>query len=167
MKEYIAKFKEWYAALQPRERKMVNIGSGVVVVAIFYLGIWSSFLNRVDNLRTSMDKDLKTLAIMQGLDKQLQAVEGGGEARSALTPVALLALLQQQVKQAGIKDALSDLKQDTNDSIQMQFKNVSFDQLMKLLIDVIKNNRVTISQFSAQATATPGLVNASVAISLG
>lgn len=167
MKEQWLKLKEWHANLQARERRIVNIGGAVVAFALFYLLFWSPFLNRVDDLRQHMGNQMKTLAWMKATDQQIKQLEGGGtQSKSNLSPVAMLAFLQSQIKLAGMKDALTELKQASNDSIQMQFKNVSFDQLIKLLISVIKNQQVTISQFSAEADATPGMVNASVIINL-
>ncbi len=168
MKEYWLKLKEWYAQLETRERRAVNIGGTALALAIFYFGIWSPFLARVDGLRDTIVNEQKTLAWMQDADQKIKqlASENSGD-RQALTPVTLLALLQTQINQAGMKDALTQMKQAANDSIQLQFKNVSFDQLIKLLIAVIKANHVTISQFSATGEATPGKVSADVMLAMG
>lgn len=168
MKEYWLKFKEWYAQLETRERRAFNVGSTALVLAIFYFGIWSPFLNRVDGLRDTIVNEQKTLAWMQDADLKIKSLasENSGD-RQALTPVTLLALLQTRINQAGMKDALKQMKQAANDSIQLQFKNVSFDQLIKLLISVIKANHVTISQFSATAESAPGKVSADIMLTMG
>jgi len=168
MKEYWLKFKEWHAQLETRERRVVNVGGTALVLAIFYFGIWSPFLSRVDGLRDTIVNEQKTLAWMQDADQKIKllASENSGD-KQAMTPVTLLALLQAQINQAGMKDALKQMKQAANDSIQLQFKNVSFDQLVKLLIAVIKANHVTINQFSATAESTPGKVSADVMLALG
>jgi type II secretory pathway component PulM len=70
------------------------------------------------------------------------------------------------VNQAGMKDALTQMKQASNESVHMEFKNVSFDQLMKLMINVLKANQVNITQFNANALATPGMVNADIIINI-
>ncbi len=168
MKEYWLKLKEWYVQLEARERRAVNVGGTALALAIFYFGIWSPFLTRVDGLRDTIVNEQKTLAWMQDADQKIKqlASENSGD-RQALTPVTLLALLQTQINQAGMKDALTQMKQAANDSIQLQFKNVSFDQLIKLLIAVIKANHVTISQFSATAETTPGKVSADIMLAMG
>ncbi len=168
MKEYWIKFKAWHAGLETRERRMANIGGAAIAFAIFYFGIWSPFLGRVSDLRARIGSEQKMLAWMKSADEKISqlSTESGGTRRST-TPVAMLALLQNQVNQAGMKDALSSMKQADNDSIQLEFKNVSFDQLMKLLIGVMKSSNVTIKQFSAIAENTPGMVSAAVMLSLG
>lgn len=167
MKEYWVKLKEWHAQLEQRERRMVNVGGAALAFAIFYVGIWSPFLGRVDGLRTTISGEQKTLAWMKDAQekiKQLSAENSGGQ--QASTPVEMLALLQERVDQAGMKDAMKQMKQTGNDAIQLQFKNVSFDQLIKLLIGVMKSSRVTITQFNIVAESTPGMVNADVMLSL-
>lgn len=167
MKEYWQKCKEWHAALELRERRAVNVGGVALVFAVFYFGIWSPFLGRVDALRKHMVSDQKTLAWMQQADQKIKQVSGiASPAGKQMTPVALLAFLQAQVSQVGLKDAMKEMKQAANDSIQMQFKSVSFDQLMKLLIDVLKNSHVTVTQFSATADKAPGMVNADILLGL-
>ena len=168
MKEYWVKFKVWHAGLETRERRMANIGGAAIVFAIFYFGIWSPFLTRVSDLRSRITSEQKMLAWMKSADEKISqlATESSG-ARQSATPVAMLALLQNQVNQAGLKDALTSMKQADNDSIQLQFKSVSFDQLMKLLIGVLKSSHVTIKQFSAVGENTPGMVSADVMLALG
>lgn len=167
IKDYWNKFKTWHGQLESRERRMVNIGGSALITAIFYFGIWSPFLGRIDELRSRMGSEQKTLAWMQEADQKIARLSGGGaSARETMTPVAMLALLQKRIQQAGMKDALSDMKQAANDSIQLQFKSVSFDKMMKLLIAVIKENHVTITQFSAIADTAPGTVNADIVLSL-
>jgi general secretion pathway protein M len=167
MKEYWVKFKEWHAQLEQRERRMVNIGGVAVAVAIFYFGIWSPFLGRVAGLRSGILGEQKTLAWMQSADQKIKGFSGENSGKQQkMTPVTMLSLLQNQVNQSGMKDSLTLLKQAANDSIQMQFKHVSFDQLMKLLIAVIKANHINITQFNAAAEGAPGIVNAELMISL-
>lgn len=167
MKEYWQKFKEWYAALEQRERRAVNIGGTALLIAIFYFGIWSPFLGRVDALRKRITSEQKTLAWMREADQKIQTLSGNNTpAREASNPVALLALMQDKIADANLQDALKDMKQAGNDAIQLQFKNVSFDQLMNLLIDILKNSRVSISHFSAVAEKSKGMVNADITLTI-
>ncbi len=139
MKEYWQKAKDWYAALEQRERRAVNIGGGALAFAMLYFGIWSPMVSAVDDMRKRIVTDQKTLTWMQEADakiKQLAATESTSQ--QAVTPVQLLTLLQMQINQAGLRDALKEMKQASNDAIQLHFKNVSFDLLIKLLMSVLK-----------------------------
>jgi general secretion pathway protein M len=167
MKEYWHKAKNWYAALEQRERRAVLVGGSSVMFAVLYFGIWSPMVNHVDDMRKRIVTDQKTLTWMREADekiKQLAATETTSQ--QAVTPVQLLTLLQMQINQAGLRDALKEMKQASNDAIQLHFKNVSFDQLIKLLMSVLKNSHVAISQFAATAETTPGMVNADVMLTI-
>lgn len=168
MNEYWLKLKEWHAQLELRERRMVNIGGTALAIAILYFGIWSPFLGRVDALRATISGEQKTLAWMQDAEQKIKQLSSDDKSsRQSVTPVTLLASLQKSVNDAGMKDALQSMKQSSEDSVQMQFKNVSFDQLVKLLISVMKSSHVTVTQFNAVAQPTPGVVNAEVMLTLG
>lgn len=167
MKQYWQKAKEWYAALEQRERRAVNIGGGAVFFAFLYFGIWSPIVSHVDELRKRIVTDQKTLTWMQEADQKIKQLSlNETETQQAVTPVQLLTLLQMQINQAGLRDALKEMKQASNDSIQLHFKNVSFDQLIKLLMSVLKNSHVAITQFAASAEATPGMVNADIMLAI-
>lgn len=168
MNEYWIKLKEWHAQLELRERRMVNIGGTALAIAVFYFGIWSPFLGRVNTLRTTISGEQKTLAWMQDAEQKIkQFTSDDKSSRQSMTPVTLLASLQKSVNDAGMKDALQLMKQTSDDAVQMQFKNVSFDQLIKLLINIMQSSHVTVSQFNAVAEPTPGMVNAEVMLQLG
>jgi type II secretory pathway component PulM len=167
MKEYWVKIKDWHTQLEQRERRAVNIGGVAMIFAIFYLGIWSPFLGRVDDLRERITSDQKTLAWMQNADQQLSRQTQSGETKQNYSPVGMLAALQTEVQKAKMKDAMTELKQASNDSIQMHFKNVSFDQLMKLLMSVMRSSHATITQLSTTSESTPGMVNADITLTLG
>lgn len=167
MNEYWIKLKEWHAQLELRERRMVNIGGTALAIAIFYFGIWSPFLGRVNTLRTTISGEQKTLAWMQDAEQKIkQFTSDDKSSRQSMTPVTLLSQLQNSVNDAGMKDSLQSMKQTSDDSVQMTFKNVSFDQLVKLLISVMKASHVSVTQFNAVAQPTPGVVNAEVVLNL-
>src|SRR3990167_10519879 len=104
MKEYWVKFKEWHTQLEQRERRMVNVGGAALAAAIFYFGIWSPFLGRVDDLRVTIGGQQKTLAWMKNAEQKMtQLAAGNGGGKQVMSPVALLSLLQERVNQAGMK----------------------------------------------------------------
>ncbi len=168
MKEYVQKFKVWYASLELREQRAVKVGGTALAIAVFYFGIWSPFLGRVEALRKRIVTDQKTLVWAKQADQRIKELSGAASTASSqvMTPVALLSMLQDQILQSDLKDALKDMKQAANDSIQLQFKNVSFDRLMKMLMSVLQNSSVTITQFSAVAEKTPGMVDANILLGL-
>lgn len=169
IKEYKAKFKEWWEPLAPREKQAVTIGGAVLGLFILYAGIWSPFLNHLDTMRSRITSEQKTLLWMQAADKELQKATGQTqERRKVSSPVVLLSDLQKLVEQMGLAQNLTDMKQSSNDSIALRFQKVEFDKLVKMLIALVKAESVNISQMSVKAVnGAPGAVDADLEIKLG
>lgn len=164
MNERILKWKEWWATLAERERRILTAGSVIVVLALFYVVIWAPYLNRVEDLRQAVQKEQKTLRWMEAADKEIKKLQRDMTPRAeVLSPVELLSYLQKQLGESGLD--VSQLKQASNDSVQMQFQKVDFDLLIGFLVKVAKEQSVTITQMSAIADASPGVVNADIVLS--
>lgn len=168
MKELWQKLKDWYTQLEQRERRAVAVGGVALLFAMFYFGFWSPLLGKVDAMRKRIAAQQETLAWMQGAEARINQLGGAASMNKGnLTPVALLTLLQDQVNDDGLHDALTQLKQAGTDSIHLQFKNVSFDRVVALLIAVIQQHQVSVTLFNATAQARPGLVDVNVMLKLG
>lgn len=162
------KFKSWWSTLAPREKQMVSVGSVVVTAAIFYFGIWSPYLERVASLRQRVQSSQKTLLWMRAADVEMKKMEGETEQQKQVTsPVVVLSDVQKQVTQSGLDGAMTQLKQASNDTVEMHFKQVPFDKLMKMLTSLVKSEGVLITQMSAIASETPGIVEANITLTLG
>jgi general secretion pathway protein M len=167
MNEYWIKVKEWWSALATREKRAVVLGGSIVALFIVYQGIWSPLKEQAASMRKRLVAQEKTLAWMQSADKTLQQIQGQATNRNKSTsPVMLLSVMQKQINQAGLEQNLTQLKQASNESIEMHFQKVDFDKLVKLLTLVIKEQRVSITQMSVVAESAPGTVNADVVLKL-
>ena len=167
MNEQWMKLKEWWSNLSLREKQAVGSGGSVLTVFIFYQLMWSPFLDHMALMRKKIQTDGKVLIWMEAADKQIQKVEGQAKPTTkTITPVILLGLLQKQINHAGLGQYLSNMKQGSNESVDIHFQKVEFDKLMTLLIAVIKEHHVFITQMSVTADITPGVVNADLTLSL-
>lgn len=163
-----ARLKAWWATLALREKQAVAAGSVVVLLFLIYEIIWSPIVDGAENMRKRIAADQKTLVWMQSADKALDKLEKQSSVKTSSTsPVALLALLQKKLLQAGFDEAAVQLKQSSNDSIDMHFQKVPFDSIMKLLLSIVKEFNVTITQMSAVAGNTPGVVDADLVLRIG
>lgn len=162
------KAKEWWSGLALREKQAVALGASILGIFILYQGIWSPYLASVASLRAHLTSQQKTLLWMQAADQAMQKMEEQTKAPSkSMSPVVFLSYLQKRIEAAGLVPALTQLKQASNDSIAVQFKKVEFDKLMALLISVIKEQHVTVTQMQATAESAIGVVNVSMMLKLG
>lgn len=161
MKELWAKLKEWWSHLAPREKQVTSIGASLVILFIVYQWIWTPYLEGVDTMRHRITADQKTLLWMQAADKQIQTLEVQGKAKTkSVSPVVLLSQIQKQVNRSGLEQYLTQLKQTTNEAIEVHFQKVEFDKLITMLAKIMKEQDVSITRLSLIATDAPGYVNA-------
>lgn len=165
MKEFWIKLKEWWAQLALREKQAVLVGSSLLALFIVYQWIWTPYLEHVDSMRRRISTDQKMLVWMQEADKAISKIESQVKNKTkAVSPVEILSLMKKQVTQAGLEQYLTQLKQATNESVEMHFQKVEFDKLIRLLTTAVKQQRVSILQMSVIAETTPGVVNADVVL---
>lgn len=157
--------KEKWQQLSLREKQAVSLGAVVVTIFIFYQAIWKPALDHLASLRSKIISDQKTLAFMRAADNALQKSEKLSSVKNQNSSVpGLLSQLKNQINAAGLEQSLTQLKQSANERVEIHFQKVEFDKLMALLIKIMKENPVTISQLSVLAIDAPGFVNADIII---
>ena len=168
MKEAWGKLKEWWLTLALREKQAVALGGALLGLFIFYQFMWMPYLHYVDAMRVRIKTQEKTLVWMQAADKEINKIESQSKNKSkSLTPVILLGFLQKQINQAGLEQNLTQLKQATNESIELHFQKVAFDKLIMFLIAVIREQSVMLTQMSVTTEKNiPGMVNADIILKL-
>ncbi|MBX3709945.1 MAG: type II secretion system protein M [Gammaproteobacteria bacterium] len=167
MKELWAKMKEWWSGLALREKQVIGIGTVLLVLFIAYQWVWAPYLNHIVQMREQIVASQKTLSWMQAANDVIQKVENKTkEKNKSISLVVLLSQIQKQIAQAGLGQSLTQLKQASNDSVEIQFQKVEFDKLIKLLVVIIKEQNVSVTRMSVIANSVPGLVNTSIVMKL-
>lgn len=167
MKENLEKFKAWFSKLSLREKQAVSIGSVLLGIFIIYEAIWSPYLNHIQNMRQRIIAEQKNLLWMQSADKVLDKMNHSATKTPPVSVVVFLSQMQKHIDQAGLASFLTQLKQSTNDSIEMHFQKVEFNKLMAFMIDVMQQRPVLVLQFSVTTAGSPGIVNADLVMSQG
>lgn len=161
------KAKEWWSHLSTREKQASIAGASVVAIFIVYELMWSPLVDHVEVLRKQIVTEQKTLVWMQAADTDVRKMEGETTKKGkSVSPVAMLSLLQKQINHVELNKNLTQLKQASNDTIEMHFQKVEFDKLIGLLTTIVKEQPVSISQMSATADNTPGIVNADILLKM-
>lgn len=163
MKEQIQKVKDWWSNLATRERRMVSIGGSLTFIFIFYQLLWSPYTVYVNDLRERIIVQQKTLAWMQAADAELSVSTAVNRPTAVkTTPIVLLSLIKKQINQFGLSQSLKQLKQNSSDSVEIQFQKVNFDKMISLIIDTLDEQAVTITQMTVNPDKGIGVVNANI-----
>jgi len=143
--------KDWYFGLEARERLMVNIGAGVLVLLMLYLLIWEPLAGRYHKLQASVAQQQKTLAWMQQAAAQVKALQralpGGGR---GLGGRSLLSVVDQSARNGGLGASIKRIEPDGGKGVKVWLEGASFDQMVVWLGKLSRNFQVEVGSISIE-----------------
>jgi type II secretory pathway component PulM len=155
--------KEWWHNLSLHEKKMLIAGGIVVLVLCLYEFVWAAVVDSSEELRHKISRNHTLLAFMQETDKQIQLVDQQATTPSGTTS-SLLSTVQNDIANTPLKSALAQLQQSDNDSVQLHFQQVNFDELIRWLATLCHTHSLTITQMSITPSANNGIVDMTLRI---
>lgn len=168
MKDQWVKLKDKWETLSFREKQAAAFGGIVIAFLMVYQFIWSPLLVQVALMRQQIVTEQKNVLWMQTANKKIKQLESQQKAKNAVvSPVILMSAMQKLINQTGTSQFLTQLKQTSNDTVEIQFQKIEFDKLMAVLITAIKQQHITISQIAMTAETTPGVVSADITLAVG
>jgi general secretion pathway protein M len=151
--------KEWWNNLALREKQMVSLGAVILGALLIYLLLWSPLDNAVSNLRNEIHHNQELLTWMMDADKRLQNLAKSGQPKQpAAVSGSLLSIVQKQINRTSLVSSLSQMHQTDSDSVQLTFQKVEFDKLISWLIELTRDQGITITQMTVTPSPTPGVV---------
>jgi len=160
--------KAWYHALQPRERLIVLLAGGVLILLMLYLIIWSPVASRLETTRKTVDADKTLLVWLQKSSAEVRQLRGrGGNARnqSSRRNISLINAVENSARQAGIRGAITHLEPKGETGISVQIKGANFDQLIRWQGTMQQQYATQVTQMTVKPTKQPGLVDANIRFS--
>lgn len=157
--------RDWFDALEPRERIMVTVAGGFVVFAVLWFGLWLPLDRGQKNAAASVDLWQESLAELLPLKAQVQA--GGSQPRVvAGLNQSLVVIIDTTLREHGLYSALQRSQPTTGNGIRVEFENVAFDDLVVWLGDVASRYgmRVQSGSFSNNSSDNAGRVNSSITL---
>ncbi len=157
--------RDWFEALEPRERVFVSAGAAFVVLALVYAFVWLPLDRNQQRLAANVTSWERSLAELG----PLKALAAGGAAPrpsssgAGQTPVVIV---DQTLRARGLDGALQRSQPTTSDGIRVEFEDVAFDELVLWLGDLSRQYSMQVSSgsVSAASRAGPGRVNATLTL---
>lgn len=150
---------ERYAALQPRERKLVLAATAVIALALLFLIVWQPVADARRNNAAELSQARATAAQIARLAARAPtqpkvAPQHAGNGQSLLTVVDLASRSMTSLK------APSRLQPDGEDKVRVWFKQVSFGALLGWVQDLHKQHGISVINADISARKKPGMVDA-------
>lgn len=158
--------KDWFMALQTRERIFVTAGAIFVVLAIAWAGVWIPLDKKHKAAAESVDTWQQSLAALRPLRGQVQANASGATPNTDPNQ-SLVVIVDNSLRQRGLYASLQRSQPTpAGNGIRVEFESAAFDDLVLWLGDLHRQYglQVEAGSFSLASGSTPGRVNSTVTL---
>lgn len=158
--------RDWFEALDSRERIFVLGGAAVVVIALLYALVWSPLDTGHKRLESSVVDWERSLAELRPLAGMQQASGTAGQAPSVNTQLTPVVIVDRTLRARGLDRSLQRSQPTTSSGIRVEFENVAFDDLVLWLDDLGSQYAMQVSSgtMSIANRSGPGRINATLTL---
>jgi general secretion pathway protein M len=157
--------RNWLAGLAPRERNLVYAAGGLAIIALLYILLVLPITTLAAKRAARVEQKTADLAWMRQVAPQVAAAAAAGAA--AGSGESLVVLVDRTGREAGLGSALRDQSPSGDQGLRLRLEAASFDVLVVWLASLQQQHGVKVEAATIDATATPGLVNASLTLTHG
>ncbi len=155
--------KEWFLALNQRERVMVGGGAIVVLIMLLYVMVWSPIMKGAVEQEAAVARAGKLLVWMKKSIADAKLMEGAGGQAGGLRPgQSLLSLIDSTAKSSGFGPQVKRVKPDGENKVQIWIDDVPFDQLVQWLESLQQVYGVHVTSTTIDRGNFEGKVNANL-----
>jgi general secretion pathway protein M len=160
-----AQLRDWLAGLAPRERNLVYAAGALAIIALLYFVLVLPITTLAAKRAARVEQKTADLAWMRQVAPQVAAAAAAGAA--AGSGESLVVLVDRTGREAGLGGALRDQSPSGDQGLRLRLEAASFDVLVVWLASLQQQHGVKVEAATIDATATPGLVNASLTLTHG
>ncbi len=157
--------RDWFDNLARREQIMVAAGAVVVVIALFYLLVWSPLSSGNERLRDSVQAKQDTLAELARWEGRV--TPPSGDRSNARGGQSLVIVVSQSASGFQLAGALKSSQPVNANSIRVQMENASFDTLVSWLGELHQRHGLSVRSASFTRTGQSGRVNSTLTLERG
>jgi general secretion pathway protein M len=158
------KLKNWFYALQPRERAIIGGGVILVLLTAIYMLALAPFYRSVATLDASVEAQKADLAWLRSVAGEVQALSANQPMVVAPTDESLVVLVDRTAREAGLSSALTGQTPNGETGIRVRLEGAGFDQAMMWLANLELSHAVAIESATFDRTSTPGQVNVNLVL---
>lgn len=159
--------KDWYLALEPRERLFVAVG-GVAVALVLLWGLLLSPLYRASGATAQrVESKRATLVFLRDAVAELAGAGDVPAAGPDLAGQSLVVIVDRTARAAGLGQALTRNQPVGEDGIRVRLDNAPFNAVAQWLNTIGSTAGLAIEQASFDRSQDEGRVNASLVLRQG
>lgn len=155
--------KDWFAGLEPRERRLIITAGVVVVVALLYLLVWEPIAKDNDALKVRYESSQQLIswmedAVQEAKNLQAQIKASGPSGRSKNQ--SLLGVIDRTAKRDKLGPAVKRVQPDGKTGARVWLESAVFNDMIKWLEKLEQQEGIRLVTTVIDKQSEPGLVNA-------
>ncbi|HDN26640.1 MAG TPA: type II secretion system protein M [Thioploca sp.] len=151
--------KQWFNQLAPRERRALIIGIVALGGIIIYFMLWEPFTTERTQLENIISSQKATLDWMNETAAEVQQLRNQSKTSSVKTrKQSLLSLIDKSTRTGALSKANKRIEPKGERQVRVNFKEVSFTELMRWLGQLHNQHQVQVSTITIEPQHTPDKV---------
>lgn len=157
--------KAWLAARSPRDRMVILLGGGAIVLMLAWAWIWYPLSESRTRLASQVATAESDLAWMRGASAEVQRLRATATG-SVLDRAgqSLLALADTSAREAGLGPSLTRIEPVNQSRVNVWFERASFDLVAGWLESLAQRHAIEVDELSAERVEGVGLANIRVTL---
>lgn len=158
--------KDWFEALDTRERIVVAAGAVIVVIALIYSLAWQPLDKRYVALQNDVENWQRSLADLRPLRAQPASAGQTQSTRPTSSQQTPIIIVDTTLRGRGLDRYRRRSQPTAGNGIRVEFENVAFDELVLWLGDLSEQYgmHVEAGSFSVGTQVAPGRINATLTL---
>lgn len=159
--EQLQQIQNWYNALAKKEQWSVVGTTLLIIITLFFLIVWEPLHLGLKTEQQTQNTQNKSLIWMQQAANEVKSLRRSGvntTSRDKNKPTTLV--IEQTIKNAGLKANLSKIESSGNNGARVTLTNASFNQILIWLNTLSTHNGIFVNSANIERTSTAGKTNA-------
>jgi general secretion pathway protein M len=155
--------RAWFEQLAPRERLLVAVAGGVIVLAVIIMAGVRPVMSQSKRGHELVEDKRELLAELREVAARLGPQRGAAAAARGSTQ-SLVLVIDQTTRSSGLAQHLKRNQPDGADSIRLRFENAPFDNLVTWLSTLQNQHGMSVTSANIDASPQPGRVNCNLTV---
>ncbi len=157
--------RQWWEAREPRERRVLVIGTVIVAVVLLYTLLWQPLQKQIGQQQAALAEQRQTLHWMLQSSSEIARLRALQKApQSSESDRSLIGLLESTAREQGLRDRIARMEPGGNDLVQVSLRDVSFDHAIAWIATLHSRYGIEVGESSFADAGNADKVNATLTL---
>ena len=153
--------QKWYA-LKKSERSIILYGSFVILISVLYFYIWIPYNKSMDDVQKKITYVQEDINWLKNISMEINQLKSTPATSNGSYSGSLINIIDKSIKKNKLNKNVSLLEKSGSDKVIVQFNNIAFDDLIKILGTIKTRYGILIKNINIQRDDNGKLVNSRI-----